>query len=108
MNKLMRFASLISLFVVSLATIPATRAAKLPEDRWLYGSAGYARALELQRELNVPLVSSATSLPEVINQNHVARLRAARVRKLFAVAREVEPGAKRGSLLVGSLPGSSL
>ena len=56
MNKLMRFASLISLFVVSLATIPAARAAKLPEDRWLYGSAGYARALELQRELNVPLV----------------------------------------------------
>jgi hypothetical protein len=56
MDKLMRFASIISLFVVSLATMPATTAATLPEDRWLYGSAGYARALELQRELNVPLV----------------------------------------------------
>jgi thiol-disulfide isomerase/thioredoxin len=56
MNKFVRFAVLISLFVVSLATIPATRAARLPEDRWLYGAAGYSRALELQRELNVPLV----------------------------------------------------
>lgn len=30
--------------------------AATPEDRWLHGSAGYERALELQRELNVPLV----------------------------------------------------
>ena len=28
----------------------------LPDERWLYGAAGYTRAVELQRELNVPLV----------------------------------------------------
>ena len=56
MNKPMRFAAVITLFVVSVTTTPTTSAATLPEDRWLYGSGGYARALELQRELNVPLV----------------------------------------------------
>lgn len=45
---------IISLVVFVIFTTPSL--AKPPEDRWLYGSAGYARALELQRELNVPLV----------------------------------------------------
>jgi len=44
---------IISLLVFVIFT-PALASA--PEDRWLYGSTGYARALELQRELNVPLV----------------------------------------------------
>jgi thiol-disulfide isomerase/thioredoxin len=34
----------------------ASVSAGVPEDRWLYGSTGYQRALELQRELNVPLI----------------------------------------------------
>ena len=33
------------------ATVPNPRL-----ERWLYGAAGYTRAIELQRELNVPLV----------------------------------------------------
>ena len=45
---------IISLLIFANFTAPSFAAA--PEDRWLYGSAGYARALELQKELNVPLV----------------------------------------------------
>ena len=52
MKKLGLFAVIATLFVMCLCT-PANAA---PEDRWLYDSSGYARALELQRELNVPLV----------------------------------------------------
>jgi thiol-disulfide isomerase/thioredoxin len=35
---------------------PSLSAATELEDRWLYGASGYARALELQRELKAPLV----------------------------------------------------
>ena len=56
MIKLMRFTVIMSLFVFSSSRISHTAAASLPEDRWLYGAVGYARAIELQRELNVPLV----------------------------------------------------
>ena len=34
----------------------STAASTLPNDSWFNGSAGYARAVELQRELKVPLV----------------------------------------------------
>lgn len=43
-------------FLVFVTFPLLTAVAATPEDRWLYGSAGYGRALELQRELNVPLV----------------------------------------------------
>ena len=53
--KVSRLATvIISLLTVVVFTTQSGNAA--PEDRWLYGSAGYARAVELQRELNVPLV----------------------------------------------------
>lgn len=42
--------------IVSFALLSSTLANASPEDRWLYDSAGYARALELQREMKVPLV----------------------------------------------------
>ena len=34
----------------------STAASTLPNDRWFNGSAGYGRAVELQRELKVPIV----------------------------------------------------
>src|SRR5215213_1675098 len=49
MKKL--FTAIVSLLLLSMTAIAAA-----PEDRWLNGAAGYARALELQRELKVPLV----------------------------------------------------
>jgi thiol-disulfide isomerase/thioredoxin len=39
-----------------LLTTPSFTRATAPEDRWLYGAAGYTRALELQREMKLPLV----------------------------------------------------
>lgn len=42
--------------IASLLLFFSAAASAAPEDRWLYGSTGYARALELQRELKVPLV----------------------------------------------------
>lgn len=50
MKKLNLFAIII-LFLFSFSTTNAA-----PEDRWLNGASGYARALELQRELKVPLI----------------------------------------------------
>jgi thiol-disulfide isomerase/thioredoxin len=52
--KMARYALLLLL----LAPHPSngTLGAPLPPDRWLNGAAGYSRALELQREFNVPLV----------------------------------------------------
>ena len=42
--------------IISLLTTLSITAAGAPEDRWLYDSAGYERALELQRDSKVPLV----------------------------------------------------
>ena len=57
MNNLVRIAVIISFwFLVSLSTIRPATATTTLDDRWLYGAGGYARALELQRELKVPLV----------------------------------------------------
>ena len=43
--------------IVSLLLLLSTSSfAAAPEERWLYGASGYARALELQREMKVPLV----------------------------------------------------
>ena len=50
MKKLNLFA-IIVLFLFSFSTAKAA-----PEDRWLNGASGYARAIELQRELKVPLI----------------------------------------------------
>lgn len=47
---------IISALAVFLVATPPRAAHAGPEDRWLYGAAGYARALELQREMKVPLV----------------------------------------------------
>ncbi|MGH9971660.1 MAG: thioredoxin family protein [Pyrinomonadaceae bacterium] len=35
---------------------PSSAVPTLPNENWLYGAAGYARAVELQRTLNIPLV----------------------------------------------------
>ena len=59
MKNFARFALIISLFAVCNSPTPSAPSSAAPsdlEDRWLNGSAGYARAVELQRELNVPLV----------------------------------------------------
>ena len=50
----MKKLNLIAIIVLLLLSFSTTSAA--PEDRWLNGAAGYARALELQRELKVPLI----------------------------------------------------
>ena len=49
MKKLSLFVAIISLSLLSFSTANA-------EERWLNGAAGYARAIELQRELKVPLI----------------------------------------------------
>lgn len=51
MKKLSLIAAIIPLLLFSFSTTNAA-----PEDRWLNGAEGYARALELQRELKVPLI----------------------------------------------------
>lgn len=51
MKKLILSTAIISLFLFLSSTTQAA-----PEDRWLNGASGYARAIELQRELNVPLI----------------------------------------------------
>lgn len=59
MKKLVRFALVITLLV---AYFPPARSSAAPTlsnvsgEAWLNGSAGYARAVELQKQLNVPLV----------------------------------------------------
>ena len=56
MKELKALVVIISTLVVFLVTTPSRAAITGPEDRWLYGAAGYARALELQRDLKLPLV----------------------------------------------------
>jgi thiol-disulfide isomerase/thioredoxin len=57
MKNLVRFTATLALLVAFLLTVSSSSAAVTPpDDRWLYGAAGYARALELQRELKVPLI----------------------------------------------------
>lgn len=51
MKKLSLFTAIISFLLLSFSTTNAA-----PEDRWLNGAAGYERAIELQRELKVPLI----------------------------------------------------
>jgi thiol-disulfide isomerase/thioredoxin len=59
MKQLARFALVITLLV---AYFPPARSSSAPTltnvsaEGWLNGAAGYARAVELQKELNVPLV----------------------------------------------------
>lgn len=58
MKKLARFALIITLSVAYFPPAPSSAAPTLPNvswEGWLYGAAGYARAVELQQELNVPL-----------------------------------------------------
>ena len=64
MKKLILCALLVAVSAVviaptpsSSATAPASPSTTLPsKDKWLEGAAGYERAIELQKELNVPLV----------------------------------------------------
>ncbi len=49
-------AVVISTLLLFLVMTPSPAASAGPEDRWLYGASGYARALELQREKKVALV----------------------------------------------------
>jgi thiol-disulfide isomerase/thioredoxin len=59
MNKLARIALLVTLLAASFgparSSVPPSLATAGWEG-WQYGAAGYARAVQLQRELNVPLV----------------------------------------------------
>src|SRR6476659_3979430 len=58
MKQFSRFLIIVTLLALA-GPSPAARstaASTLPNDRWLNGSAGYARAVELQRQLNIPLV----------------------------------------------------
>ena len=52
--KSVRFALSLSLAVLLIIGIVPTTKAQYP--KWLYGATGFAKALELQRELNVSLV----------------------------------------------------
>jgi thiol-disulfide isomerase/thioredoxin len=52
--KLVRFAMSLSLIGVLILTLAPSTNAQYP--RWLHGATGFARAVELQRELNVSLV----------------------------------------------------
>ncbi len=56
MKKLVHFALIITLSVAYFPPARSSAAPTLPNERWLNGSAGYARAVELQQQLNVPLV----------------------------------------------------
>ena len=56
MNKLTRFALIITLLAASFPPTRSSAAAPPSNERWLYGAAGYARAVELQQQLNIPLV----------------------------------------------------
>lgn len=55
MKIVVRFTATLALLVALFST-SSSAATKPPEDRWLYGAASYARALELQREFGVPLI----------------------------------------------------
>ena len=54
MNNLARFLLIISL--VAFISQTGTAAATSLDEQWLDGASGYSRALELQRELKVPLI----------------------------------------------------
>ncbi len=56
MKKLSFLAVVVALSITCISPPHPLAAPALPEDKWLNGAAGYARALELQRELKVPLV----------------------------------------------------
>ena len=56
MNKIIRSVLLISIFIVFQSQSPSATILAQFEDRWLSDAPGYARAVELQRELKVPLV----------------------------------------------------
>src|SRR6266481_9032326 len=56
MKKLSFLAVVVALSITCISPPHPLAAPSLPEDKWLNGAAGYARALELQRELKVPLV----------------------------------------------------
>ncbi|MCM3871059.1 MAG: thioredoxin family protein [Pyrinomonadaceae bacterium] len=59
MKKLVRFALVVTLLVAYFPSARSSAAPTLPNvtgEAWLNGAAGYARAVELQKQLNVPLV----------------------------------------------------
>src|SRR6267142_710334 len=56
MKKLSLLAVVVALSIAYSSPVHPSAAPAFLEDKWLNGAAGYARALELQRELNVPLV----------------------------------------------------
>jgi thiol-disulfide isomerase/thioredoxin len=55
MNKLTHLA-MIPLLLLPFIFTPCSSLAAPPDDKWLRDSPGYERAIQLQRELNVPLV----------------------------------------------------
>jgi thiol:disulfide interchange protein len=59
MKKLSRFLLVMTLLVAYFPPARSTAVPTVPNpslERWLNGAAGYARAVELQKELNVPIV----------------------------------------------------
>lgn len=49
------FSRILAILIFTIVVVTAEASAQV-EDRWLAGAAGYERGLQLQRELNVPLV----------------------------------------------------
>jgi thiol-disulfide isomerase/thioredoxin len=57
MKNVVHFTATLALLVAFLPTVATSSSAmQVPDGRWLYGAGSYARALELQRELQVPLI----------------------------------------------------
>jgi thiol-disulfide isomerase/thioredoxin len=56
MKKLTRCALIITLLSASFPSTRSSAATTPSNEGWLYGAAGYARAVELQQQLNIPLV----------------------------------------------------
>jgi thiol-disulfide isomerase/thioredoxin len=58
MKEFARFALVITVWTTCLAPVTSSAAVAptLPNAGWLYGAADYARAVELQKQLGVPLV----------------------------------------------------
>lgn len=56
MKKLVRFAVIISLSLAYLPSAQSSTTSTRATENWFQGAAGYERALELQKELDLPLV----------------------------------------------------
>jgi len=56
MKKAFLLSAIVALTIVHISNARPSAASAFPDDTWLRDAPGYARALELQQELNIPLV----------------------------------------------------